>query len=523
MPIYSPAGWEPTLGTAGMRPRGPHGGGTRRTGRRAVATLVAAAALLVLPASAHALTLSGLTAEPVGTNAGQAGAHKDFHIHMDFGGGQVKDLTVGLPPGLIGDPNAAPLCTVDQLNADTCPEASRVGSVSANATVTVVALPVPVTVNGDLYNLTPQPGEPARFGIVLRPVDSLLCPPLPEVLCDALPPVVPNVTLQSGVQLRPDFGLNTVINNIPNKTAGLNTTINSQDITLFGTAPGTGKPFMRNPTSCKEHTTNFTAVPYSGSTAHGTANFTTTGCDALDFSPAFEAQVGGVGQTTNGVPTSASTSILQDFDEAGLLKAVVKVPSDLNPNATIFFGGSCDQASFQAGTCPSNTVVGFATAASPLLSQPLVGNVELVAASGSPFPNLGLDLKGQLHLLLQGSTDVSAGNTVTFGDVPPGLPDIPISRFQLTFTNPPGLLGTSRDICVPPAPTFHADFTGYNGKTSSVDAAARVDGCGVGTGGNKAKCKKAKKHKKKHRAAEAKKKHKKKSCKKKKRKHKKRR
>jgi hypothetical protein len=167
--------------------------------------------------------------------------------------------------------------------------------------------------------------------------------------------------------------------------------------------------------------------------------------------------------------------------------------------------------------------VGLATAASPLLSQPLVGNVELVAASGSPFPNLGLDLKGQLHLLLQGSTDVSAGNTVTFGDVPPGLPDIPISRFQLTFTNPPGLLGTSRDICVPPAPTFHADFTGYNGKTSSVDAAARVDGCGVGTGGNKAKCKKAKKHKKKHRAAEAKKKHKKKSCKKKKRKHKKRR
>jgi hypothetical protein len=158
--------------------------------------------------------------------------------------------------------------------------------------------------------------------------------------------------------------------------------------------------------------------------------------------------------------------------------------------------------------------VGLATAASPLLSQPLIGNVELVQGSGT-FPNLGLDLKGQLHLLLQGTTAINP-NTVTFGDVPPGLPDIPISRFQLTFTNPPGLLGTTRDLCVPPVPVFHADFTGYNGASASVDAPATVDGCGPSSGGVGGKCKKAKKKHKKHRAAESKKKHKKKSCKKKK-------
>jgi hypothetical protein len=485
----------------------------KRTPRRVVGLLIAVAALCVLPASAQALSLSGLAAAPADT---QAGAHSNFHIHMDFAGGQVKDLTIGLPPGQIGDPNAAPLCTVAQLNADTCPPASRVGSVSANATLTVVVLPVPVTVNGDLYNLTPQPGEPARFGIVLRPVDSLLCPPLPTVLCDALPPVVPNVVLQSGVELRPDFGLNTVIKNIPNSTSGLPTTINSQDITLFGVAPGTGKPFMRNPTSCGTNTTNFSAVPHpgGGGNASGQATFTTTNCGALDFSPSFSAEVGGVGQTTNGVPTTVSTAILQDADEAGLHDAVVTVPPDLNPNATLFFGPHCDQASFTAGTCPSNTVVGFATASSPLLSTPLIGNVELVTGAGA-FPNLGLDLKGQLHLLLQGQTAINP-NTVTFN----GLPDIPISRFQLTFTNPPALLGTSRDLCTPPAPLFHADFTGYNdGATTSVDSFATVDGCGPAGGGNVgAKCKKAKKHKKKHhRAAESKKKHKKKSCKKKKR------
>ncbi len=482
----------------------------KRTPRRLIGMFIAVAALLVaVPASAQALSLSGLSAAPASS---QAGAHSNFHIHMDFSGGQVKNLTVGLPPGLIGDPNATPLCTVAQLNADACPANTKVGSVTANATVTVVLVPVTVNVNGDLYNLTPQPGEPARFGIVLRPL--ALPPPLPSVL----PPII----LQSGVQLRPDFGLNTVINNIPRTTLSSgDTKINSQDITLFGTAPGTGKHFMRNPTSCGSHTTSFSATPYTGASASGHASFSTTNCGALDFSPAFTAEVGGPGQTANGVATNASTSILQDTDEAGLLKAVVKVPSDLNPNATIFFGGACDQASFKAGTCPANTVVGLATAASPLLSQPLVGNVELVTGSG-PIPNLGLDLKGQLHLLLQGSVDISAGNTVTFGDVPPGLPDIPISRFQLTFTNPPGLLGTARDLCTPPPPVFHADFTGYNGATTSVDSPATVDGCGATNGANATKCKKhkaKKKHKKKHRAAESKKKHKKhkkkRSCKKK--------
>jgi hypothetical protein len=490
-----------------MRPRGRHGGGKRRFRKRLIGVLVAAAALFATPAAAQAITVSG-SVTPAST---QAGAHSNIDIHMDFSGGQVKDLTVGLPPGVIGDPNATPLCTVAQLNADACPANSRVGTVTANATVTVVVLPVTVNVSGDLYNLTPQPGEPARFGIVLRPLS----------LPDPLPPVLPNIILQSGVELRPDFGLNTVINNIPNMTAGLSTTINSQDITLFGIAPGTGKPFMRNPTSCPgPHTTNFTAVPYSGSTGSDDTSFTTTGCENLDFSPSFTAEVGGPGQTTNGVPTTVSTAILQDNEEAGLRRAVVRVPGDLNPNGALFFGPPCEQANFIAGTCPANTVVGLATAASPLLSQPLIGNVSLVRNPSGTFPRLGLDLKGQLHLLLQGTTDIAGGNTVTFGDVPPGLPDIPISRFQLTFLPSPGLIGTARDICVPPAPVFHADFTGYNAKTTSVDAAATVLGCGATKAAKK--CKKAKKKKGKKRAAEAKKKKKKKKCKKKKKRKKKR-
>lgn len=488
-----------------MRPRGTDRRGMRRTTRRLIGTWIAAIALLVaVPASAQAITLSGLVAQPASS---QAGAHSDFHLHMDFGNGQVKDLTVGLPPGQIGDPNATPQCTEAQLNSatagnDGCSANTQVGTVVANATITVAVLPVTLNVSGKLYNVTPHPGEPARFGIVLQPGNLGGAVTLP------LPPII----LQSAVQLRPDFGLNTIINDIPNSTQGLPTTINSQDITLFGIAPVTGKPFMRNPTSCDQHTTTFTAIPYSGPTDSGSASFTPTNCGALDFSPAFTAIVGGPGGTAQGGQTTAITSIDQDNDEAGLINAHVFVPPDLAPNTlTDLLSHRCPPADFQAGTCLGNTVVGNAIATSPLLSQGLAGQVLLVD-NGGLLPNIGLDLRGQLHLLLQGSLNVD--KSVTFGDLPPGLPDIPISHFQLAFTNPPGLLIANRDLCVGPPPVFHADFTGYNGATTSVDSPASVQGCGGGS--NAAKCKKAKK-KHKHRAAESKK-QKKRSCKKKQRK-----
>jgi hypothetical protein len=482
-----------------------------RTPRRLIGTFIALAGLIaVIPASAQAaISLAGSTGAPANLSAG---AHSDFNLHVALGGDSVKDLTISLPPGEVGNPQATPLCDPSAL--PNCPANTAVGTVSSSVTINSV---IPQTLSGTVYNITPHAGEPARFGIVINASPVPLPPPLNAFV---LPPTV----VQSGATLRQsDFGLDTVVKDIPNSAAligGLPLTvpvhINSMDLTLDGTIPGSGNPFMRNPTSCDDHTVTFNADSYSSTTATPVqSHFTPTNCGALDFSPSFTAEVGGPGQTTNGVATTASTAILQDVDEAGLHNAVVTVPPDLNPNATLFFGSHCSQPDFLASACPSNTVVGLATASSPLLSSPLVGNVELVTGAGA-FPNLGLDLQGQLHLLLQGATAINP-NTVTFN----GLPDIPISRFQLTFTNPPALLGTSRDLCTPPAPLFHASFTGYNGASTSTSASATVDGCGAGSGAGNvgAKCKKAKKKKRHHRAAEAKKKHKKRSCKKKRKKH----
>ena len=471
-----------------MRPMGQTSGGIGRVRRRLIGTLAAAAALLALPASAQALGLSNLSAAPTET---QAGAHSDFHVHMEFSspGDQVKDLTIGLPPGMVGDPNAAPLCTSAQLHGTGCPADTQVGEVSAVANI--FSIPLPVTASGGLFNLEPHPGEPARFGIVLTPLGL---------------PLLPAIILESGVQLREDFGLNTIINDIPNTTNGLPTNIVSQDITLFGTV--NGKPFMRNPTSCGTNTTTFSATSYSGSTsttpATGSATFPTDSCANLDFSPSFSAFVAGANTS---MKTSVTTSIDQDLDEAGLVQARVAIPPDLNPDVQLL-GNRCSPADFEASICPPNSIMGSAVAASPLLSQPLAGNVVFVETGGTP--DIGLDLQGQLHLLLRGSLGLD--KVVVFD----GLPDIPIAHFALTFPSAPGLLIASRNLCVPPPPLFHADFTGYNGATTAVDSSATVQGaCGQNAA---TKCKKAKKKKHKRRAAEAKKKHKKKSCKKKKRK-----
>jgi hypothetical protein len=379
--------------------------------------------------------------------------------------------------------------------------------------VTISSL-VPQTITGAVYNVRPNPGEPARFGIVLNSLPLPLPPPLNGFV---LPPTV----VQSGAVLRQsDFGLDTVVHDIPHTAAligGLPLTvpvhINSMDLTLDGVIPSSGgKTFMRNPTSCTDHVVKFNADSYSSTTAPEVqSHFTPTNCGALDFSPAFTALVGGAAQ---GAQTTAVTSIDQDDDEAGLLDAHVVVPPDLAPNTlTDLLSHRCPLADFQAGTCLDNTVVGNAIATSPLLSLPLAGQVHLVDSGGGLLPNIGLDLRGQLHLLLQGSLNVD--KSVTFA----GLPDIPISHFQLAFSNPPGLLIANHNLCEGPPPVFHADFTGYNGANTSVDSPATVVGsCNGGSGNVGGKCKKASKKKRHHRAAEAKKKHKKRSCKKKKRK-----
>ncbi len=442
--------------------------------RRAAITLaIATLGALAAPGGASALGLQGLSAQPAST---AAGANSNFSISIGFSaaGDQVKDLTIHLPPGLVGNPTVTPLCTIAQLNADACPAASDVGDISNDVTVQVLGfVAVPLTVSGDVYNVTPQAGEPARFGIVLNP--------LPFDVPVLGPVLFPKITLQSGASLRPgDFGLDTSLKDLPNSTtvAGIATSIDitGVEMTLSGMAGNPPRGFIRNPTSCALAVTRFDATSYAApaTVASGEASFTPTDCAALPFTPELTARLKRVGAANE--PHEASTTIAQTIDEAGLLSAQVVLPIGVGANNDAL-NNKCPRASFAAGTCPPASIVGDAIAASPLLSEQLTGPVALVEPLAPGLPDIGVDLRGPLALKLLGSAGVVAGgrNVVTFA----GLPDIPISQFTLTFRGGPGgLIVVSRDICVPPPAIFDATFTSHAGGQTTAAVPGTVEGCG---------------------------------------------
>jgi hypothetical protein len=415
---------------------------------------VALGCLVAAPSAHAAFTVSGSAApaNPV------SGANSNVSININFGGGtsqaeSVEDLTVHLPPGLVGDPGAAPLCTVAQLNDDNCPSNSQLGTVSSNVSV---GLLVPQTVNGDLYNLVPQPGEPARFGIVLR----------------ALPLGLGNLVLQSAARLRKDdFGLDSVVTGIPNEQDGIPIHVNSQVLTLFGEAP-TGRPFLRNPTSCGPQTTGFDATSHGGESASGEATFNLTGCQNLPFNPKLTAIVGSPGHTAPASKPPLTTVIEQKGDEAGLERAQVVLPPGVAADAAVL-GNTCPIEQFEANSCPPSSIIGRAESESPLLDVPLAGDVSIVEPPGpGKLAQLGVDLKGPLAIQLLGNFILIPGP----GNVFEGLPDIPISRFELKFEQD-RLIATTRELCEPPVPLFSTDFLGHNGVRRTGSVESQVAGC----------------------------------------------
>ena len=73
----------------------------------------------------------------------QAGAHSDFttafQLNTDALGntaGQLKNVTISLPPGEVGNPQAIPHCTDNEFQDFNCPSDAQVGILNANLTVT---------------------------------------------------------------------------------------------------------------------------------------------------------------------------------------------------------------------------------------------------------------------------------------------------------------------------------------------------------------------------------------------------
>jgi len=409
--------------------------------------LLAVVLLLALPASAHAsFGVPSFTVTPSGT---AAGSHPDVSIALGFSGTEhVRDLTVSLPPGLIGNPNATPRCTTAKFQADGCGDNTRVGTTSVESTL----LGLPVTANGNVYNLQAGAGEPARLGVIVRP------------------PLADKVFLISRVALRKsDGGLDSIIDGIPSTVRVLGIeqemSIQSMNLTLLGRPAGAKQPFMTLPTSCGPATARVAAKSADGTGAtRAAAPFTPTACAKLPFKPQFAATI------SSGHLPSLSTVITGADGDANAASATVTLPKGIGVNLAAA-SNTCSVAQQAAGPCPAASHVGRAIAQSPLLPT-LSGPVSLAEITGQPFPGIRVDLSGVVSLSLPGVVTFTPALRTTFA----GLPDVPLRRFALTF-DAGGALSTTRDVCRGKLPRMTADLTGHNGARAHLDTPLTVTGC----------------------------------------------
>jgi hypothetical protein len=453
---------------------------TRFVVRRWIALpLVLLGMLLPTTSAQAAIGLANPVAAPTST---QAGAHSNFNVSFDSTGtDDVRNLTTELPPGLVGNPQAAGFCVPSQFNVDMCPPNSRIGRASSNVTATVPpGIDVPLTASGDVYNMIPQGSDPATLGVILR--------------SEALPPQIvaaePVKLIGHASARTSDFGLNTTILDIP-RTAHvtmlglipeeLQIHIDTTALTLFGSEPGFPQ-FMTNPTSCGTKTTRIIATSYEGNTETAQPTFNSTNCENQVYDPSLGMTIDMSKNADTILNPDVTTEVTQGLDQANSRRVEAILPATVQANNAAL-NNQCPASSFpldpsQPNGCPASTQVGTAVAKTPLLSQPLEGPVYLIQNPGL-LPKVGLDLKGPLPARIIGNATPTADFRLdnVFGDVPPGLPDVPLTQFRLTFGGGKGGLIVATDaICDGPS-QYNAVFDSFGGQHKTQASNAKVIGC----------------------------------------------
>ncbi len=442
----------------------------------------------------------------------------------------VRDVTVDLPPGFVGDPAGIDQCTLGQLaNAvgvqaeALCPSTSQIGVAMVRANITNAGTtlgPIPV------FNMVPPPNVPARFGF------------------NAAGTVV---TLDGSVRSSTDYGVTVRATNVPEGIAMTGTTLTLWGVPAdpvhdpdracpgqpapFNTGPScqSGAPlraFLRNPTSCTAPgrglpttvtidswdspipvtDTFFTHLPpaYPYPQEDWGAQAGTDGCEKVPFTPTIDARPTSL---VAGQPSAFTfdVSLPQSDDptqigEGDLKKAVVTLPPGVrvNPSSASGLGGCSESQIGLIGTgfpepnairfdtsdptCPDSSKIGSVTIDTPLLSRPVDGSIYLAAPHDNPFGTLlGLYLVARgpgVILKLPGKieADPATGQlTSTFDD----NPQLPFSNLHLAFKD-----GPRAPLLNPPTCgtyTTNAQFTAWSGAVvdTSSDFTISQDGRGA--------------------------------------------
>ncbi len=166
--------------------------------------------------------------------------------------------------------------------------------------------------------------------------------------------------------------------------------------------------------------------------------------------------------------------LAQGAGQSNIRKVSVALPLSLALDAENASGDwLCDFEAGKQADCPASSIIGKATASTPLLNRPLTGSVFFVknvrfskiGRAIRTLPTLLMKLRGEVAINLRATSSVKGGKLVsTFATVP----DARISKFtlQLKGGSKRGILAVtgSKSLCKANN-TAQISFTGQNGKT----------------------------------------------------------
>jgi hypothetical protein len=426
-----------------------------------------------------------------GVSSAVAGSSSPFSLTLARPDGQqdLGSLEVALPPGLLANIGSVPLCADAQAAAGTCSSASQIGHVAGAAGdgPSPLYVPQPGKAPTAVYLGGPYKGAPFSLSIVVPaqagPFD------LGTVVVRAAL-FVDRHDAHASVKSDP---IPTIVDGVPLRLQKINVTVDR---------PG----FMLAPSSCKQMQVTGTASSSGGLTAALASRFQVGSCASLKFAPKLLAGVSGVVSHKGGKasvlaskPNGIKLHVKLVYpsgplgSQANIAKVKVELPKQL-PSRLSTLQKSCTAAQFAANPagCPAESIVGSATATTPLLPVPLTGPAYFVSHGGEAFPSLTMVLQGYgVTVELVGTTLIRKGITsTTFKEVP----DVPIGSFELTL--PQGkfsALAGNGDLCKPKL-VMPTDYIAQNGAQLHQSNVIAVTGC-----------KKAKATRKTHRAKTGKK------------------
>lgn len=494
---------------SGARGR-PYGLPRRRRLRAAALGALAAVGLLAGAATAHAEPADpekfGLEIFETGRDGtSNAGGHPSVWTKIRFKTGEgtapisprphgtPQRIEVEMPFGLVGNPSATPRCTRPQFYARACPPQSQVGVASP----IIPQFAAFITGNRAIYNMVPDGDSPALFGI--------------DVLG-----IVQNYAFLR-IKVRPDGGLIAVTDPISRSLPLIENTLRFWGVPadenrcnpnhplynplapnpyLFagGLCPLTNpadwerRPFITSPTDCENVPTSRVRVySYEGRMDSATASqpHAPEHCEGMTFEP--HVVVSSESRTA-GAPSAVSVDILvpQNDDPDGqatprLRNVTMVMPEGLSINAGVARDLSlCSDGQFgkeadRAANCPRGSKIGTLGITTPLLPNPMPGDIYL--GESKPGERFRLFLyaegAGNVRVKIAGvvQPDPQTGRVVAvFKDNPP----LPFSRLHLRFRG-----GNNAVLALPSTcgtKTGFAALQGYSGQVKQIGTAIQVYG-----------------------------------------------